>query len=401
MKSIDKLAGPLAIHIPIAEHECYIDAYIELQEFDRLNILNASTEKTSIIFAGRSLLPEFPAIIFETFPNLSRVEMVFSGVEVLIEDHFVNATHLEYLRLERNSIQRIGKAALSRAVNLRILKLAANNIQQVENFAFAQLKLLDELHLEMNNLTSIKEETFAGASNLSALYLNDNQIEEIEDGALYLSALRKVYLQRNRLRSLSEDTFTGAQSLQLIDLSGNELTTLGETFSKCQQLSWLSLDDNKIQKVDWFEVADCPSLRLLSLKNNNVKLEPDENETVDENTDKKMAEARRKTRLEYLNLEDNNLYRQDFLRYLVALKNLRYLDLDNNPLIGIDGLEAIRATFPQFTQINLRNSPLHCDWLTKMSAVIRASNVYLETESTFKHAQQKKIDGMNCIQTEI
>lgn len=388
------------INISIDKNECYIDDAIELEHNEKISIANPSNEITSILFAHRSVLPDFPEEIFNTFPNLLKVQMIFSGIEVLEEDDFLNATNLEYLRLERNNIGIISRTAFSNPINLKTLMLIGNNIGKIEDYSFTKLKLLNELHLQMNNLETLTANTFSGADNISILYLNHNKIVNIEDGALYLIDLKELYLQSNRLKNLSPDLLTGAQTLERIDLSGNELTTIGETFSKCLNLSSLNLDDNQIQKIDWFEIANCPSLRLLSLKNNNVKIEPDEDDNELEIDQVKLNDAHRKSNLEYLNLSDNKLFRLDFLKHLQALKNLRYLNLANNELIGIDDLNEIKKWYPHFIQMDLYNVPLECGWLEKSLDTIHALDIHFKTITGARKNQLKEIDGIVCTQTE-
>lgn len=389
------------INISLPLNHCYIDETIDLQENETLTLLNPSNnEITSLTLAARSTLPEFPIEIFDAFPNLTEVELIYSGIELLEEDDFINATNLRRLHLEGNNIHTIGRAAFTILTNLTILALPTNQITKIEDYAFADLKQLLQLNLEQNNLTVLQENVLSGLTNLLKLYLNDNQIATIEDGALYLENLEEIYLQGNNLKTLSPDLVTGAPDLRAIVLSRNQLTSIGETFSKSPRLYFIDLSDNQIQTVDWIEVANIRPLRILSLRNNQLKWEPVASEIEEDVAyEKKLANAMKQTQLQYLTLSDNKLYRSDVLKQLTALRMLRYLDLDNNPFIIIDDVKTIRETFPNLIQINLLNATLSCEWLENLAPFIKKSKViFLTAEGTAPvQGQRREIDGMVCI----
>lgn len=395
---------PPAVHvinISLPINHCYIDETIDLQENETLTILNPSKNViTSLTLAARSTLPEFPIEIFDTFPNLTEVELIYSGIELLEEDDFINATNLQRLHLEGNNIHTIGRAAFTKLTNLSILALPTNQLTKIEDFAFADLKHLVRLNLEQNNLTGLQQNTFSGLTNLLELFLNDNQIATIEDGALYLEKLEELYLQGNKFKTLSPDLVTGTPALLSIVLSRNQLTSIGETFSKSPRLFFIDLNDNQIQTVDWLEIASIRSLRILSLQNNMLKMEPLAPEIEDDaGYQKKLADARQTSQLQYLTLSDNELYRSDVLKQLTPLRMLRYLNLDNNPFIIIDYVKTIRDTFPNLVQISLLNATLSCEWLENIAPFIKKSKVTFVTAERNGpvQGQRREIDGMFCI----
>lgn len=392
------------INISLPTNHCYIDETIDLQENETLTFLNPTDNViTSLTLAARSTLPEFPIEMFNAFPNLTDVELIYSGIELLEEDDFINATNLERMHLEGNNIHTIGRAAFKPLTNLTILSLPTNQISKIEDFTFADLKQLIQLHLEQNNLTVLQENIFSGASNLVELYLNDNQIVTIEDGALYLEKLEELYLQGNNLRILSPDLVTGAPALRAIVLSRNQLTSIGETFSKSPRLFFVDLADNQIQTVDWIEIASIRSLRIFSLRNNTLKLDPLAPEIEDDaGYQKKLANAMKHSQLQYLTLSNNKLYRSDVLKQLTALRMLRYLDLDNNPFIIIDNVKIIRDNFPDLMSISLLNATLSCEWLENIAPFIKKSKVefFTVTKDMNKQpvqGQRREIDGMVCV----
>lgn len=389
------------INITLPTSHCYIDATIDLYENETLTFVNPSDSTiTSLTLAGRSTLPEFPYEIFDAFPNLTDVQLIYSGIELLEEDDFINATNLRRLHLEGNNIHKIGRAAFQTLTNLTILSLPTNQISKIEDFTFADLKQLVQLHLEQNLLTVLQENVFNGASNLFELFLNDNQITTIEDGALYLENLQNLHLQGNNLRTLSPDLVTGAPALRAIVVSRNQLTSIGETFTKSPRLFFIDAVDNQIQTINWIEMASIRSLRILSLRNNTLKMDPVTSEVEDDaGYQKKLISAQRRTQLQYLTLSDNKLYRSDVLKQLTPLRMLRYLNLDNNPFIIVDNVKSIRDNYPELVQISLLNATLSCEWLEKIVPFIKKSKVEFVTsaKNELVQGQRREIDGMVCV----
>lgn len=392
-----------ATNITFPANLCFIDAVIDLQENETLTFSSPSNnEITSLtLFARRtgSMLSQFPVEMFNTFPNLEEVELAFTGLESLKEDDFVNATNLSRLYLEGNNIPTLGRAAFPKFKHLTVLTLQTNRIREIEDFTFANLDQLQGLYLQQNNLTSLKANVFGGLTKLRKLALDDNQIATIEDGALYLESLEELYLLGNNLKELSPDLLTFTPALRVINVSRNKLTSIGGAFGRSLNLHSIELSDNQIQMVDWIEFASIPSLRILSLRKNSLKLELLATEAADDDVyQQKLKNAMSQTKLEYLNLEDNELHRSDILRQLTAFRNLHYLCLDNNPFIVIDHWTTIREHFPNMIHVSVRNATLSCEWLEKTVSVIQKSKVQLVTEY-FLYAQGplKEIDGMVCV----
>lgn len=386
----------------IPNHECFIDQPITLDENDTLTIATPNNDEiTSITFAVPSHHPEFPSIVFTIFPNLNHVHLISTGIEVLEEDDFMNATALNRLRIELNQIKRITETAFKNAVNLELLELPANGIKEIENSAFSKLKNLTKLDLQQNNLTVIGERIFSGAYNLMEIYLNDNQIHKIEEGAFYLEKLTRIYLQDNQLKMLSPDVLTGTPQLYGIDLSNNRLESVQNVFDKCANLTIIGLNGNQIKSLDLIEMAEMPSLRVLMLEGNKLKL------NANNNTSSSEKRLPRKTQLEYLNLDSNNLSSSSILHQLNVFHQLKFLDLDDNKLTKIDDFKQIRTIFPHFIQINMNENPMSCAWLEDVWPFIQDTNIVFKTDemgsdediddTQFLGGNQDKVNNITCI----
>lgn len=128
-KAEENLTNPYQdVAFSIPESQCFIDQTITLGENETLVVISPNPELiTSITFAVPSLLPKFQfSVVFMTFPNLTNAHLISTGIEVIEEDDFANATMLTQLRLELNHIKRISKTAFANALKLEFLDLPAN-----------------------------------------------------------------------------------------------------------------------------------------------------------------------------------------------------------------------------------------------------------------------------------
>ncbi|XP_055313686.1 toll-like receptor 3 [Sitodiplosis mosellana] len=393
----------------IPASQCYIEQPIALDENETLQVTSSNTEQiTSITFATPSNLPEFPLVIFTIFPNLNNVHLICTGIEVIEEDDFANATMLTRLRLELNNIKRISKTAFAKASKLNSLELPANGVQQIDDYAFANLQNLTRLDLQQNNLTVLREHIFSGAINLIEIFLNDNQIQIIEDGAFYFEKLSRIYLQDNQLKSLSPDLLTGTPLLYGIDLSRNQLASVQGVFDKCPNLTIIGLNHNQIESLNLIELANMPSLMVLSLESNKLTFNANNSET------ERRSLVPSKTHLEYLNLDSNNLTSPAILMELSVFHRLKFLDLDDNKFTKIDDFREIRTLFPHFIQINMNNNPFNCAWLEDAFPFIELEGIIFKTveiesdevnnseeNKRFSAGNQKKVNGTLCNIEEI
>lgn len=417
VKCVDKLSKRISIFkaeenhtnpyqevaFDVPPHQCYVEQVILLEENETLAIFSSNPENiTSVVFAAPSHHPNFPSMIFETFPNLNDVHLIHFGIEVIEEDDFTNASMLTRLWLELNNIKRISKTAFTNALKLGSLELPANRIQEIDDFAFANLKNLTRLDLKQNNLTVLREHIFSGAYNLVEIFLNDNQILEIESGAFYFEKLSRIHLQDNQLELLDKNLLIGAPFLYGIDLSRNQLVSVQGVFDKCPNLTIIGLDHNQIESLDIIELANIPSLMVLSLEGNRIKFSSNDIETD--------QRGLLSSHLEYLNLDSNNLSSPAILKKLNVFHRLKFLDLDDNRIAKIDDFKEIRMIFPHFVQININNNPLNCAWLEAALPFIEREGIIFKTieiesdedkssseeNKKFSVVNQKNVNGILC-----
>ncbi|KAE9140617.1 hypothetical protein PF010_g100 [Phytophthora fragariae] len=152
----------------------------------------------------------------------------WSSVEELILNHELlgsieglsTAVNLRIASFSDNAIKRID--GLQACTRLEELCLDDNEIAQIENLE--QLCFLKKLHLGRNRLTAIQH--LNSLENLIQLSLEENQISSLRGLGSALK-LMELYLGNNQIENLKEvQHLKSLPKLTILDLSGNEITRL-------------------------------------------------------------------------------------------------------------------------------------------------------------------------------
>lgn len=162
----------------------------------------------------------------EVDSNSTKAE--WSSVEELVLNHELlgsieglsKAVNLRIASFSDNAIKRIG--GLQACTRLEELCLDDNEITQIENLE--QLSFLKKLHLGRNRLTVIQH--LDSLENLIQLSLEENQISSLRGLGSALK-LMELYLGNNQIENLKEvQHLKSLPKLTILDLSGNEITRL-------------------------------------------------------------------------------------------------------------------------------------------------------------------------------
>ncbi|KAG1695276.1 hypothetical protein DVH05_020655 [Phytophthora capsici] len=152
----------------------------------------------------------------------------WSSVEELVVNHELlrsiegleKAVNLRVASFSDNAIKRID--GLQACTRLEELSLDDNEISQIENLE--QLSFLKKLHLGRNCLTAIQH--LDSLENLIQLSLEENQISSLRGLGSALK-LMELYLGNNQIDNLKEiQHLKSLPKLTILDLSGNEITRL-------------------------------------------------------------------------------------------------------------------------------------------------------------------------------
>ena len=228
---------------------------------------------------------------------------------------------LETLDLSENRISHLSGAP----VTIRYLDLTHNHLNSLSNFS--RLINLQYVDLSSNHLTTL--EGFAGLFHLRELHANNNHISSVE-GVLDLDGLISLSLKGNKLKNVD---FTTAQLRHLcrLDLSCNSI----ETFDGLLTL---------------------PALTSLDLSSNSIC------NWLTGNTNANSS-------LEFLGLNRNSLADLD----VSELPALKTLEVDNNRLSGIQGIEGL----PNLQTLHLRHQVIDAGTFTSLDPSSNLTTVLL------------------------
>lgn len=378
---------------------------------DALNFINAETLTNVTHFELKAFtnFATFPTIVFDTFPRVEDVILGgFAFINTLLFTDFTKASSLRTLDLRANELTTIPYSVFSGASNLVNLDLSYNAIWDIEDLAFNGLPQLTKLDLSYNRLSMLKHFTFSGIPNLKYLDVSHNKIKLIETSALYLPQLTNLYFNFNDVKLLPEGLFgiapTLTSALAVVDFSDNKLTHLGSSFYNLKQLTWLNLTNNKnIDDLNITAFSNLYHLEELYLSNAGPLIQavvaPSLGGFV-------VAPATSQSPLRILHLAKNKIASPDVLRQLAVFGELEELNLENNKIIYIDGVNQISAWFPKLKTIEVGGNKLNCDWLNESIPIFQAANINVftikKTKSWFTGTtyEKKLIDITDCFDLE-
>nr|XP_026483458.1 leucine-rich repeat neuronal protein 3-like [Vanessa tameamea]XP_026483459.1 leucine-rich repeat neuronal protein 3-like [Vanessa tameamea] len=187
---------------------------------------------------------------------------------------------------------------------VKVLNLSRCSIEFIENASFRDLQQMEVLDLSHNKLTTDKLSPHA----FEGRYLP----EEYEP----LASMRTLNLAYNDLHSLNQDLFEHLPELTELDLSGNPLTT--------------------IDHVTLIAISSLPMLKVLRMRSCELTEIPD-----------KFLHTPRF--LERLDISDNKL--TSIPQELDETKNLKFLNLNQNPIVKLDMSSEDYPGFPRLRKL--------------------------------------------------
>lgn len=390
---------------------CYIITPIYLKPTDTLNFINAEnlTNVTHFELKAFTNFVSFPTIVLDTFPLLEDLILAgFAFVSTLAPTDFAHATNLRTLDLKANELTSIPYSVFSSASNLVNLDLSYNAIWEIEDLAFNGLTQLEKLDLSNNRLPYLKHFTFSGIPSLKYLDISHNKIKLIENAALYLPSLTHLYFKFNEVKTLPDGLFgigpSLTSALTIVDLSDNKLTHIGSAIYGLKQLQWLNLTNNKnIDDLNITAFSNLYHLEELYLTSAGSIIQPIVVPTLG---DAAIVPLTSQSPLKILHLGKDKITNPDLLRQLSVFSQLEELNLENNKIIYIDGINQLKAWFPSLKTIEIGGNKLNCNWLNDSIPLFQAAgvNVYTIKKSktwfTGTAYEKKLIDATDCFDLE-
>uniref|UniRef100_A0A0E0DCZ4 non-specific serine/threonine protein kinase n=1 Tax=Oryza meridionalis TaxID=40149 RepID=A0A0E0DCZ4_9ORYZ len=215
---------------------------------------------------------------------------------------------LQYLNLSGNNLSRSIPGSISKLVSLKVLNLDRNNISgALQNKDFINLRNLQELHLGSNRLSGTLPSSLFALPRLQYLDLSEN--------------LFQGFIPVN-------SSWNCSSFFQTLRLSGNDLSGKFEFFwlRYCGKLQRIDLSGNANLVVQMKFPGWVPQFQLKTLRLSGCKL--------DKSIIAEPHFLRTQSRLEFLDLSNNNLPGRMPNWLLTDEATIVYLDISNNMLDG-------------------------------------------------------------------
>lgn len=310
---------------------------IEEKSFESLDSLEEVYLNNNEI---RALLPK----VFYSNPQLSILDLSHN---LLSSFSLEGPMKLEILQLSNNRLEVFNASSTKTLRNLKSLDLSHNKLTKINQDTFRNMRALEMLNLGYNQLTRLDNNTFSYNSNLEKLILDGNNFKTLPIFEGHTDIFRKIYnfscrkcglvslspftfgsmpglnqiaLSHNYLEKLDSKAFALVSGLEILDLSGNRLTKLGgNVFSDNKELGEINLSGNPLKTLDPKDFIDLKKLKKLDVSSAQLK------SLWIDNYDYVLDE------LEQLTISNNSI--EDISTDdLKVIPNLRYIDLENNPL---------------------------------------------------------------------
>eukprot|EP00644_Phytophthora_capsici_P004087 jgi/Phyca11/131523/e_gw1.107.73.1 len=190
-----------------------------LQHLPKLTQLDQQAVSQEEILTAQRLITQLsPAKVWAL--HCQKTQLVVNHELLRSIEGLEKAVNLRVASFSDNAIKRID--GLQACTRLEELSLDDNEISQIENLE--QLSFLKKLHLGRNCLTAIQH--LDSLENLIQLSLEENQISSLRGLGSALK-LMELYLGNNQIDNLKEiQHLKSLPKLTILDLSGNEITRL-------------------------------------------------------------------------------------------------------------------------------------------------------------------------------
>nr|XP_016929534.1 protein scribble homolog [Drosophila suzukii] len=352
---------------------------IEELDFSRNNLMElnpkAFSQLSNVVYINLSQnsLKKLPENAFEKVTLLEELDLSYNSLSELPRDIFNGTTlsilHLKYntfngdlhfgtkdlqqLDLSFNSIAKVHHSMFDKMPGLTNLNLKGNGIKKIQPDSFLTLKSLRHIDLSINELEQISGMLFFKNSELDVIRLNDNpRLSQLPtDGFLSYSGEFTVYyldISNCAIGPLGHKAFSTMPHLTTLKLAWNNINHLPrEIFTRLHKLIDLDLSNNLIPRMDDLIFMDNGELTKLSLAGNPItrlsvrlflplhqlrSLDVNDCELTSLLSDREMGIGYKIfDSLRSFNAS-GNLIKKISSEDVKSFKNLRSLDITNNPL---------------------------------------------------------------------
>ncbi|XP_066150409.1 chaoptin [Euwallacea fornicatus] len=302
-----------------------------------LEILDLSENQLSYLFPSS----------FRIHPRLKQILARKNKLNFFPAEVIANLQFLELIDLSHNELKSIDELDFARLPRLRSLLLSNNKLESLSEMAFHNSTQLQVLDLSHNKLDRLGERTFEGLIRLQVLNVANNNLADLPDNIFErarLQMLDNVVLSRNKfvippLKALQRQYFF----LDSVDLSHNNIEEIPEEDGIMVNIKKLDFSHNPLSPEAVANILSEPkTVRSLNLAHTGIS-EISRLETpflkqlnISFNNISKLSEGvfERTTLLEELDVSHNKISSPKVWKFL---RNLRTLNLSNNPIEEISG----------------------------------------------------------------
>lgn len=254
----------------------------------------------------------------------------------------LEAKKLTSLNISNNQFALLPDNFGDKLPDLSVLSLAQNQLRDLPR-SFSRLSCLQTLDLGGNMLSNLAEHV-GEMKSLMRLDLYNNSLRQLPPNFVNLVNLTELNICNNKLTHLPED-IEGLSSLVNLHLSSNELVSLPPSLSRLSHLAELRLNGNNLRIFPCVVFA-LPSLRKLDLSFNEIS-----DPVLSEETLRHLENVKQ---LEFINLENNRLRDLDWLMRLNS--SVLLLNVKNNGISRLD--EGLFEKHQQMQHLDVQNNKL-------------------------------------------
>ncbi|KAF6214745.1 hypothetical protein GE061_009488 [Apolygus lucorum] len=240
------------------------------------NAFRSLPSKLSVILSDNKIDTIAPRA-FHDIATLVRLDLQSNKLQDFSLSAFQNVTDPNMpmaLNLSRNHIITLRVADTRRAVCIYVIDLTRNNMYFVPKEFFEAINHnLLKINLGYNNINKLDEAAFGEQPHLETLSVPHNAIVTVRKRAFAgMYKLQILDLSRNHIAQLHMEQFNMLPNLRILDLSYNHLRSIqANTFDKTK-LERLNLANNELLAIPYQALAEVGfTLRVLDISHNKVE----------------------------------------------------------------------------------------------------------------------------------
>ena len=222
-------------------------------------------------------IQRLPELFYDSeLHSLKKLSLSLCRISDMSENAFQGLNNLRKLDLSLNFLSRVPRAVRSLSL-LKKLSLRENDITIIHRGDFGDLHCLEELDLSINllgQLEAFSDGAFVGMENsLRSLALQDCHMAVIPTMALsQLKKLKHLDISHNKISFMNNRSFIGDYHLETLDISVNPWLIDDEMFYGVQStLRTLIMQRVGLSKMPVIPLLALGQLRHLDLSNNNLR----------------------------------------------------------------------------------------------------------------------------------